>query len=68
MTDQERAKVGTCYKKQGQDEAIKLGHQLVSGRIKDERMENGWRLPVLIRMAICTAGVAVCAARLCSSG
>jgi tRNA 2-selenouridine synthase len=40
MTDQERAKVGTCYKKQGQDEAIKLGHQLVSGRIKDERMEK----------------------------
>ncbi|MEC9255311.1 MAG: tRNA 2-selenouridine(34) synthase MnmH, partial [Pseudomonadota bacterium] len=30
MTDQERAKVGTCYKKKGQDEAIKLGHQLVS--------------------------------------
>lgn len=40
MTDQERAKVGTCYKKKGQDEAIKLGHQLVSGDIKEERLEK----------------------------
>ena len=40
MTDQERAKVGTCYKKKGQDEAIKLGHQLVSGKIKEERLEK----------------------------
>lgn len=40
MTDQERAKVGTCYKKKGQDEAIKLGHQLVSGPIKEERLEK----------------------------
>ena len=40
MTDQERAKVGTCYKKKGQDEAIKLGHQLVSGKTKDERVEK----------------------------
>jgi len=40
MTDQERAKVGTCYKKKGQDEAIKLGHQLVSGDIKDARLQQ----------------------------
>ena len=40
MTDQERAKVGTCYKKKGQDEAIKLGHQLVSGETKQERLEK----------------------------
>ena len=38
MTDQERAKVGTCYKKHGQDEAIKLGHRLVKGDVKAERM------------------------------
>ncbi len=38
MTDQERAKVGTCYKKHGQDAAIKLGHQLVKGDIKDARV------------------------------
>lgn len=38
MTDAERQKVGTCYKQQGQQAAIELGHQLVSGKIKDARM------------------------------
>ncbi len=38
MTDIERAKVGTSYKRDGQEEAIKLGHRLVSGKTKDERM------------------------------
>ncbi len=40
MTDDERAQVGTCYKQQGQEAAIKLGHQLVSGQIKEQRMER----------------------------
>ncbi|MDX3905681.1 MAG: tRNA 2-selenouridine(34) synthase MnmH [Pigmentiphaga sp.] len=38
MTDIERQKVGTCYKQQGQDAAIALGHKLVSGRTKAERI------------------------------
>ncbi|WP_271273491.1 tRNA 2-selenouridine(34) synthase MnmH [Aliamphritea hakodatensis] len=38
MSDEEREKVGTCYKQQGQDAAIKLGHKLVSGDIKEQRM------------------------------
>lgn len=38
MTDIERAKVGTSYKRDGQEAAIKLGHRLVSGKTKDERM------------------------------
>ncbi|MEH6578886.1 MAG: tRNA 2-selenouridine(34) synthase MnmH [Amphritea sp.] len=38
MTNDERALVGTCYKEQGQDAAIILGHKLVSGKTKDERM------------------------------
>lgn len=38
MTDAERAKVGTCYKQQGQAAAIELGHQLVNGRIKESRV------------------------------
>ncbi|MBV0932120.1 tRNA 2-selenouridine(34) synthase MnmH [Marinobacterium weihaiense] len=38
MTDDERHKVGTCYKQHGQDAAIRLGHRLVSGDIKAERM------------------------------
>lgn len=42
MTDQERAKVGTCYKKQGQEAAIKLGHQLVKGDIRQQRL-NKWQ-------------------------
>jgi len=40
MTDAERTKVGTCYKQQGQDAAIQLGHELVSGQIKDERVQQ----------------------------
>ena len=39
MNDDERAAVGTCYKRKGQDAAVKLGHELVSGKIKQARME-----------------------------
>ncbi len=39
MTDEERARVGTTYKQQGQDAAITLGHQLVSGDVKEERIK-----------------------------
>lgn len=39
MTDIERQKVGTCYKQHGQQAAIELGHQLVSGKVKAERVE-----------------------------
>lgn len=38
MMDTERAMVGTCYKEQGQDAAIELGHKLVAGDIKAERV------------------------------
>ncbi len=38
MSNEERARVGTCYKQQGQEAAIKLGHQLVSGSLKAERL------------------------------
>lgn len=41
MTDIERQKVGTCYKQQGQAAAITLGHQLVSGATKRERL-HAW--------------------------
>jgi len=40
MTDDERQRVGTCYKQQGQQAAIVLGHELVSGAIKAERIEQ----------------------------
>lgn len=39
MVDDERQKVGTCYKQKGQDAAIALGHQLVSGATKRQRIE-----------------------------
>ena len=42
MNDDERHRVGICYKEKGQEEAIRLGHQLVSGDIKAERIE-AWR-------------------------
>ncbi|MFT6986386.1 MAG: tRNA 2-selenouridine synthase [Psychromonas sp.] len=35
MTDSERAQVGTCYKKSGQEAAVLLGHQLVASDIKN---------------------------------
>lgn len=39
MTDDERAQVGTCYKNRGQQAAIELGHQLVSGDTKENRLD-----------------------------
>ena len=39
MSDKEREAVGTCYKNQGQDSAIELGHQLVSGEVKQARIQ-----------------------------
>ena len=41
MTDRERERVGTCYKQQGQQAAVILGHQLVSGQTKAERL-HAW--------------------------
>ncbi|MCW3147936.1 tRNA 2-selenouridine(34) synthase MnmH [Stutzerimonas stutzeri] len=39
MNDIERQKVGTCFKQHGQQAAIALGHQLVSGEIKAARLQ-----------------------------
>ncbi len=39
MNDVERQKVGTCYKQQGQQAALALGHQLVAGEIKAQRLQ-----------------------------
>lgn len=40
MNDNERHKVGLCYKQQGQSAAVTLGHKLVSGPIKAERVQR----------------------------
>lgn len=38
MTDTERAQVGTCYKERGQGAAVELGHRLVSGAVRQQRL------------------------------
>ena len=38
MNDEERHQVGLTYKRKGQDAAIQLGHELVSGAIKQQRV------------------------------
>lgn len=40
MNDEERHLIGIRYKEKGNEEAIKLGHELVSGSIKDNRVES----------------------------
>ena len=40
MNDQERTDIGIRYKNAGQDEAIKLGQELIQGKIKSERVEH----------------------------
>ncbi len=42
LIDDERHDVGMCYKQQGQDEAIKLGHKIVSGKVKEQRID-AWK-------------------------
>jgi len=39
MTNDEREAVGTCYKEHGQDAAVRLGQELVSGGRKAKRVE-----------------------------
>lgn len=41
MTDEERHRVGKCYKELGQEAAIELGHQLVEGDIREARL-HAW--------------------------
>lgn len=39
MNDEERRLVGICYKNEGNAKAIELGHKLVSGNIKEQRVQ-----------------------------
>jgi tRNA 2-selenouridine synthase len=39
LNDEERAQVGTTYKEQGPDAAVALGHGLVSGSVKQQRLD-----------------------------
>jgi tRNA 2-selenouridine synthase len=40
INDKERHDIGICYKKHGSKKAMELGHQLVSGEVKQERVES----------------------------
>ncbi len=46
MNNDERAAVGTCYKQQGSDAALALGHKLVAGEIRQQRID-AWRAACL---------------------
>lgn len=39
MNDEERAAVGTCYKRQGPEAALGLGHKLVQGDLRASRTQ-----------------------------
>ena len=40
MTDDERARVGICYQERGQQAAIALGHELVAGDTRQQRLDD----------------------------
>lgn len=40
MDDEQRAAIGTCYTKQGQDAAVTLGHELINGALKQSRITS----------------------------
>lgn len=40
LDDEQRAKVGTCYKQEGQEQAVALGHQLLSGQVLQQRNQE----------------------------
>ncbi len=39
LNDEERALIGTTYKEKGQDAAVKLGYELISGEVKESRVQ-----------------------------
>ena len=41
LTNEERHIIGICYKEKGNDEATKLGYEIVSGKTRENRI-SGW--------------------------
>ena len=68
MNDHERQRVGTCYKQHGQQAAIVLGHQLVSGAVKAERIQAWADFARAHPDGCCIAFAAACARRSSSNG
>ena len=67
MQDGEREKVGTCYKKRGQEAAIALGHELVKGKVKQQRID-AWLAQLSQHPDSYIVFVAVCAQSYHSNG
>ena len=40
LDNEQRKQIGTCYKIQGRQSAIDLGHQLISGKVKQQRISE----------------------------
>lgn len=40
LNDEERARVGTTYKQQGAEAAVQLGYTMISGSVKQDRMQQ----------------------------
>ena len=43
MTNEEREQIGLCYKKAGEQAAVALGHELVTGTLREVRIAH-WLL------------------------
>jgi tRNA 2-selenouridine synthase len=68
MNDEERAAVGTCYKRQGPEAALALGHKLVQGDLRASRIRHGWKHAPVTRTVTCAAPAAASARISSSSG
>ena len=40
LNNDERSQVGICYKNQGQEKAIELGHKIISGNTRQQRLDQ----------------------------
>ena len=54
MNDEERAAVGTCYKRQGPEAALALGHKLVQGDLRASRTQ-AWLEACALPTVTCAA-------------
>ncbi|STU83951.1 tRNA 2-selenouridine synthase [Klebsiella variicola] len=58
MNDEERAAVGTCYKRQGPEAALALGHKLVDGDLRASRIQAWLEACAVTRTVTCAAPAA----------
>lgn len=68
MNDEERAAVGTCYKRQGPEAALALGHKLVRVTCAPAVLRRGWKRAPVTHTVTCAAPAAASARISSSSG